>query len=163
MDDHQRFQLFYGNNKYPKNCHSADKIGDGYMCPSPTIGGTGAGLDMKQNASCGVPVANLGRVAYCPQQQVGGSSSSKGLMFTATGQLRKKKPGQDCGCQSGGGNSQLSPINGYYLDVAAAPVGNRPVHGTHNNIEVNALASWNTNLPDHRFDCSQPSWHHKCV
>lgn len=108
MNNSQRFQAFYGNNKNSGNCHGAGKIGDKYVCPTPTIGGTRwteKSKISKQNAACGVPVANLGRVAYCDQAQVGGRSV-EGMIFTATGQLNKKK--RSCGCQSGGAHASNS-------------------------------------------------------
>lgn len=222
MNNHQRFQAFYGNNKNPGSCHGAGRMGDGYVCPKPTIGGTEPGIISKQNATCGVPVANLGRLAYCAQAQTGGGSV-KGMIFTATGQLNKKKrscsggahrsdmapqqrgcgrqspghyppdshsakfndtanpsslnhsgdstvldyPRDTCKCKSSSycdyKNGRGTPINGYFLDIAASPIGNRPVYRTHNNMEINSPASWNGNLMDRKFDCQQPYWCEKCM
>jgi hypothetical protein len=180
-------------------------MGDGYVCPSPTMGGNGPGL-VKHSSACGTPASNMGSLAHCPQVQVGGSVG--GMMFTATGQLSKKKRacghkksackcdgqcGSKCKCKTKGryslnsnsplfndmlnhiGDSSTShdssnyknghgtPINGYYLDLASAPIGNRPVHGTHDNIKVNDQTVRNGNLIDRKFDCQQPFWCEKCL
>lgn len=110
MDNHQRFQAFYGNNKHTDTCHGSGRMGDGYVCPSPTIGGTGPKL-IKHNTACGKPVPNMSNLSHCPQTQVGG-----GMMFTATGQLINKK--QNCGCQKGGkGKKPTSPTSPMFNDM----------------------------------------------
>jgi hypothetical protein len=211
MCDYDKFLSFYGNNKSQSTCHGSGSLGDSYVCPSPTIGGKGV---KPSQPACGVPTPNMGRLSYCAKAQVGGGST-EGMIFTATGQLDKKKRG--CGCQKGGshhGNgkrqgckcskckcskckcsntkhghdkspcgdhdpsstcnwksssyrdykhNRVTPITGYFLDVAAAPIGNRPVHSRHNNMEPNVPAADNGNMLDRKFDCQQPFWCEKCM
>lgn len=102
MCDCNRFQTFYGNNK-SKTCHGSDKLGDQYVCPTPTIGGNGVplGSGAQLNKGCGIPAPNMGRLAYCGAQTGGGPAPVLDMMYGATGNLVPKRR-SGCGCQSGG-------------------------------------------------------------
>lgn len=190
MSNHDRFMTFYGKGNY-STCHGSGNAGEQYVCPLPTMGGPIKGPLLKQNPKCGGIVDNMGQLAYCAQAQVGGGCSD-GMIFKATGQLGKKKRGCGCK-GSGANNKKSkkcecmgkcncnkhnkkktaqytdsnigngTPISGFFLDVAAPSVGNRPVYASHTNMSPNTLSSINDNLMNRNVGCRQPFWDEKCL
>lgn len=52
---------------------------------------------------------------------------------------------------------------GYFLDLTAPPIGNRPVVNVHDNASTNTPAEWKGHLLDYKFNCQQPHWDEKCI
>ena len=75
-------------------------------------------------------------------------------------------PRDQCGCRSsshcGYMNGQGSALSGFFIDPTSS-IGNRPLHGAHDNIHINSPQSWNNNLMDRKFGCQQPYWCEKCL
>ena len=69
MNNQERFMMLYGNNKQTATCNGSELLGASYVCPKPTIGGKGRSPFSRQNPRCGVPVPNMGILAYCCQEQ----------------------------------------------------------------------------------------------
>lgn len=138
MNDQQRFLALYGNTKHQSSlgCNGTAKLGDSYVSPEPTIGGQPV-----QATACGTPVSNTSRLASA---QVGGGSEHM----------------HRCGHRIPRNGAF---ITGYFPDLAAAPIGNRPVFSSHDNASVNTPTEWKGHLLDHKFDCQQPHWCEKCI
>jgi hypothetical protein len=86
---------------------------------------------------------HLGRLAYCAQ-----APAMVGASHKQSAQLQSSENGRSS--------------NGYFIDVAAVPIGNRPVHSAH-NLAINSPAALNGNLMDREFNCQQPFWCEKCI
>lgn len=75
-------------------------------------------------------------------------------------------PRDQCDCRSsshcGYVNGNGTPLNGYFINPSGS-VGNRPLHGSHDNIHINSPDSWNDNLLERKFDCQQPFWCERCL
>jgi len=139
----------YGNNKHQDQlgCNGTGKLGDSYVCPQPTIGGHLRDQPVQATA-CGTPVSNMSRLAQAETQapaQSGGSTKYK------------------CGCNKSAPHQVGAFVTGYFPDVAAAPIGNRPVFAAHDNVSVNTPTEWKGHLLDYKFDCQQPNWSEKCI
>jgi|SRR3989344_4537590 len=55
--------------------------------------------------------------------------------------------------------------HGFYPDLTADAIGNRPVIGFHNNSDIvpNVLLKTKGNLLNRKLDCTQPFWCSKCI
>lgn len=149
MNSHERFMTFK-NSKY--------------ICPS-----TGNPLDHSNgpDLACGVPASNMGRLAHC--QNGGCAEQNTKLMYTTTGTIDKNH--FQCNQQKGGckpkstckfrQHSIGTRVNGYYLDLEAPKVANRPIVRTHNNINQSKFKGGPSFL-DRQFGCRQPYWTEQC-
>lgn len=111
-----------------------------------------------------------------------------GMTYTATGKLKKTKKCKvhgygtkadhrdrnwaQCSYLQYNGERQYdresNETPGYYLDLTAPAIGNRPVHAAHDNYDclpniVDSKLSNQINYPGRGFDCYQPFWNEKCV
>ena len=195
--DSHTFMKFYGNNKNKQTCHGNSNIGSAYVCPKPSVGGPIIEQQSRGDPKCGVPVPNMGRVAHCPVSQQGGSANltysatgelnkSKGCGCQKGGSGKQvhhndspKYPRNTC--KHGNSSKCTYPnyngakqygrdathVTGYYMDLTAQPIGNRPVHGVHDNYNhyPNTMNPKKDkgNVLDRRFDCQQPYWGEKCL
>jgi hypothetical protein len=170
MNNCQRFESLYKNNTHKGGCHGPGKLGDEYVCP--TIGEASPARSMPgQNPACNEHADNMGKLAYCMSAQAGGGAAdSRGLVFTATGQLEKSK--KPCGCQKGGSedavaatatHTQGTPVTGFFIDVSAPKIGGQPVRGTHDNVLMDTTYTQSEHFMDRKFDCRQPSWEPNCL
>lgn len=76
--------------------------------------------------------------------------------------------------QTGGnGHTSGTPITGYFVDLEAAPIGNRPVYRSYYNTDFIPAQFSSKPKPksktkpksmlDRQFDCQHPQWCEKCI
>ncbi len=152
-DNYQRFLDFYGNNKV-SSCHGKGKLGDTYVCPHPSIGGTYTGQKaLVAPSDCGAG-NNIGRWAQCPAPQTGGCG---GMIYSATGVLSEKPK-----CQNGG---NAGGVPGFFADLPSGAIGNQAIYGSGDSNTVPNLlsAKGKRNFVKRTFNCAQPTWNKSCM
>jgi hypothetical protein len=101
--------------------------------------------------------AKLGDSYVCPEPTIGGQIRDQPVQATACG-TPVSTTSRLASAQVGG--SEQRHRCGHRIP---APIGNRPVFGTHDNDSVNTPTEWKGHLLDHKFDCQQPLWCEKCI
>ena len=66
-------------------------------------------------------------------------------------------------CQASHANVCNMPSCGFYFDVSAPSIGNRPSHGVHCNTKATDPVNQNKHLSGRDFGCQQPLWCPKCI
>jgi len=193
----QRFYHGNKSTTTGAGCDHID-VGALYRCPVPTIGGpiTDNNLHHPRAHSqpgCGAPIGNMGKLTHCKQSGGGHHSKSKSkspkhMTYSATGTLKKTKKCKvhgygtkadhrdrnwaNCSYLQYNGERQYDQESnetpGYYLDLTAPAIGNRPAHAAHDNHDclpntVDNKLSNKVNYPGRGFDCRQPFWNEKCI
>lgn len=146
MNNHQRFMTFIKADSKPK--------------PEPKPEPSGPDL------ACGVPASNMGRLAHC--QNGGCAETNSKLMYTTTGTIDKNHFQCRSKEQKGGSKTETyrqhslgTRVPGYYFDLDADKVANRPVVRTHDNMNQSSFKGGPSSL-DRLFGCRQPYWTEQC-
>lgn len=178
-----KFNQFMKSKIPGQHCFGNLDVGREYVCPN-----VGPSQPIEEQvlspwlaarnglATCHGVSPQLGKTVQC-----GGAMPAKvkGLLnfdptqmqYTATGDLIE----YNCGScrhrtqQKGGGGdpserqyrNQTATAPGYFLDVSAPTIGNRPIMRAHENT-IYHLPKRHQNL-DRKFNCSQPFWSPKCL